>query len=178
VRQRFSVIVIAPGRAIASCRWFFPNCEFMSERKYPRPPSVSLAGFLLVAYGFILVFSSTIFLNETVGGLTNWELAFAIALPCFALLSGWLILRGANWWRIIYWVGAVGYLVRLVVLGLYRPILLVQAVFLLAMAVLLALPAAHWFFTRRDYRRRPGYRAHFDKQENAGDRERRKKFEY
>jgi hypothetical protein len=54
----------------------------------------------------------------------------------------------------------------------------IDVLMLVVIGILLAHPNSHWFFTRRDFRRRPGYRAYFDRQKNVGDRERRKKFEY
>src|SRR4051794_15552655 len=129
----------------------------MDPRKHPRPPLVSVAGWLAVGYALVLLTWGMFKLNndyfETPASQT-WPIA---ALPVVCGFAALAFLNGWNWGRIFYWVLAIGVVagIRMNNLGLR---VLAYGLPLLLFGAMVAGPGAHWFFTKRDYRRRPGYR--------------------
>ena len=90
-----------------------------------------------------------------------------VGFGAVAFLAGW------NWARIAYWMLA---LALVVIVFMEMPLRVSKfSLPLLLFGLMTAGPGAHWYFTGRDYRRRPGYKAYFDQQKNE---ERKRQFEY
>lgn len=146
----------------------------MDPRKHPRPPLVSVAGWLAAGYSLFLLTWGMFMLNNDYFDRPPTETWPFMAMPLVCGFAAVAFLSGWNWGRIVYWVLAIGVVVSLHQLhmpfrvwryGLPLPVL----------GLMVAGPGAHWYFTKRDYRRRPGYKAYFDQQKNE---ERKRQFEY
>lgn len=153
----------------------------MAHHRYSRPASATAAAYLLLAACLFYFLRGVLFLNDQLHdqGL-RYVWVYLFVPPFIGVISAFLFL-GHNWARIVYWILLLPICVCMLVIwpaNFSQSTIYLLAAIMLLCGGLLAHPNAHWYFTNRDFRRRPGFRAHFDRQENAGDRDRRKKFEY
>ncbi len=151
----------------------------MYQRPVPRPATANIAAYLMVGVSFLGFVRGTYVVNLFLHEQPPAEiLPYIFLVPFFAGLCAYFIFRGANWARIFFWL-VVGPLAVAAVIKRGDNLSYLYVAVYLAAGILLALPNSHWFFMGRDYRRRPGYRADFDRQENdPRSQKERKRFEY
>jgi hypothetical protein len=135
---------------------------------------VSVVGWLAAAYALFLLTWGMFLLNndyfDAPASLT-WPI---MAMPLVCGFGAASFLGGWNWGRYLYWLLAVGLVVAL--FAMHLPFRVWRFGMLLpVLGALVAGPGAHWYFTGRDFRRRPGYRAYFDQQKREAHS---RKFEY
>lgn len=145
------------------------------ERKHPRPVLVSVAGWLAAGYSLFFFTSAMFTINRdlydapAVVVLSTLVPALLVGFGAVAFLAGW------NLGRYLYWILTVLWIARVAVYVGFTLKTFIGYLVMLILGAMVAGPGAHWFFTGRDYRRRPGYKAYFDQQKNDA---RSRKFEY
>ena len=122
----------------------------------PRPPSVTFLCILLGCFSG-WVFTRGIFqMNANLydqKGLDTLLTVFvgpAVAFPCL-----FYMFRGHNWARIFFWVLYTPFAVWLAIYHPSRPE--IERVIICAVGIAITVhPSANWYFSGRDYRKRPG----------------------
>jgi drug/metabolite transporter (DMT)-like permease len=151
----------------------------MARKHHPRPPGTTGAAYLMVAVALFGFLRGTLLINDMYHEAPADEVVpYFFGVPIIAGFCAPFIFRGSNWARILFWVVAG----PLAVTGLIVRMDQLNVIYTLVCAVagaLLATRNSHWFFTGRDYRRRPGFNPHPQRhaEHSGGERERRK-FEY
>lgn len=150
----------------------------------PRPIGVTAAGYFLVGVAFFGLLRATLLVNDVLHEAEpNLTVPYLFPFPMVAGFCAWFIFRGHNWARILFWVVAG----PLAIYGLFAQselkVLLMNVLYTMVYFTaggMLATRNSHWFFTGRDYRRRPVAvpgAPHRAAPQPGGERERRK-FEY
>lgn len=132
-----------------------------------------MAGYGAVGYALVFLTWGTFQLNRVYYDAPPSETWPLVVVPIISGFAAIVFFAGVNWGRIVYWLIIAAFPVLLALYSprqfwkFYLPLFLFGA--------LVAGPGAHWYFTGRDFRRRPGYKAYFDKQTNE---QRKRQFEY
>ena len=149
--------------------------EAMAERKHERPASTSGAAYILLGVALLLFLRGVLRLNDQLYEATMANKWVYIFVPPYMALTAAGLFQGWNWVRLQFFVAAPAIVVAAFMTSFLDIALKPLPLYLLVPAGLLAHPNSHWYFTKRDFRRRPGFKAHFDKQKNE---QRKKGFEY
>jgi hypothetical protein len=155
----------------------------MTAHRFPRPPSVTAVGYVLIFYAFFWLVTGMFRVNEFDTGAPPVVIWTVIVLPPYCGLAAICAFRGVNFIRFIHWALVLASCVCVAIFWKDVRILTLSKVSLtlivgLLTGSLLATGNAHWYFTKRDFRRRPGYKASFDRAEHATDRDKKKRYEY
>jgi hypothetical protein len=155
----------------------------MADHRFPRPVSVSAAGYILLFFGFYWLISGAFGANDFNEGAPPVILWTVALLTPYLGVAAVCCFRGFSFIRYVHWAVTLGVLAcatvffkEIRIFGVIK--VAATLAVLIVTSILLAQTNAHWFFTKRDFRRRPGYKASFDRVKHPGDREQKKRFEY